>query len=183
VPIIGEMRKALLALVLVPAGAALGFVAEGLRLYPNRELAAHAIGFEGIDGKGLAGVTVFLSGGINPRYQESGSPRAVTDKEGRYELLGLANGQRVQTIPAGTYTIVVHDYSRFHNFALGSITQNRRIFTGGISFVGTKRYTVKLSPGKWTSGMYAYACSAHPRRMHGTFVVTPSQTSSTTTSP
>ena len=35
---------------------ALGFVAEGLRLYPNRELAAHAIGFEGIDGKGLAGV-------------------------------------------------------------------------------------------------------------------------------
>src|SRR5438034_2515411 len=35
---------------------ALGFVEEGLRLYPNRELAAHAIGFEGIDGKGLAGV-------------------------------------------------------------------------------------------------------------------------------
>ncbi len=35
---------------------ALGFVGESLRLYPNRELAAHAIGFEGIDGKGLAGV-------------------------------------------------------------------------------------------------------------------------------
>jgi cell division protein FtsI (penicillin-binding protein 3) len=35
---------------------ALGFVEESLRLYPNRELAAHAIGFEGIDGKGLAGV-------------------------------------------------------------------------------------------------------------------------------
>jgi cell division protein FtsI (penicillin-binding protein 3) len=35
---------------------ALGFLDESLRLYPNRELAAHAIGFEGIDSKGLAGV-------------------------------------------------------------------------------------------------------------------------------
>ena len=35
---------------------ALGFVDESLRLYPNRELAAHVIGFEGVDGRGLAGV-------------------------------------------------------------------------------------------------------------------------------
>ena len=35
---------------------ALGFLEESLRLYPNRELAAAAIGFEGLDGKGLAGV-------------------------------------------------------------------------------------------------------------------------------
>ncbi len=35
---------------------ALGFVDESMRLYPNRELAAHAVGFEGIDGRGLAGV-------------------------------------------------------------------------------------------------------------------------------
>src|SRR5439155_23216849 len=35
---------------------ALGFIEESLRLYPNRELAAHVIGFEGVDGKGLAGV-------------------------------------------------------------------------------------------------------------------------------
>jgi cell division protein FtsI (penicillin-binding protein 3) len=34
----------------------LGFVDESLRLYPNRELAAQVIGFEGIDGKGLAGI-------------------------------------------------------------------------------------------------------------------------------
>jgi hypothetical protein len=130
------MRKALLALVLVPAGAALGFVAVPARAQ-NQVL--------------IAKVGLHNSFRIN---------------------LTFPNGRRVQTIPAGTYTIVVHDYSRFHNFALGSITQNRRIFTGGISFVGTKRYTVKLTPGKWTSGMYAYACSAHPRRMHGTFVVT-----------
>jgi cell division protein FtsI (penicillin-binding protein 3) len=35
---------------------ALGFVDESMRLYPNRELAAQIIGFEGLDGKGLAGV-------------------------------------------------------------------------------------------------------------------------------
>jgi cell division protein FtsI (penicillin-binding protein 3) len=35
---------------------ALGFVEESLRLYPNRELAAHVMGFEGAEGKGLAGV-------------------------------------------------------------------------------------------------------------------------------
>jgi len=35
---------------------ALGFVDESLRLYPNRELAAHVVGFEGLDGKGLAGI-------------------------------------------------------------------------------------------------------------------------------
>jgi len=34
----------------------LGFVEESLRLYPNRELAAHVLGFEGMDGRGLEGV-------------------------------------------------------------------------------------------------------------------------------
>jgi cell division protein FtsI (penicillin-binding protein 3) len=35
---------------------ALGFVDESLRLYPARELAAHIVGFEGVDGLGLGGV-------------------------------------------------------------------------------------------------------------------------------
>ncbi len=34
----------------------LGFVQESLRLYPNRELAAHVLGFEGVDGRGLEGI-------------------------------------------------------------------------------------------------------------------------------
>jgi cell division protein FtsI (penicillin-binding protein 3) len=34
----------------------LGFMQESLRLYPNRELAAHVVGFEGLDGKGLSGI-------------------------------------------------------------------------------------------------------------------------------
>ncbi len=34
----------------------LGFVKDSLRLYPNRELAANLLGFEGADGRGLEGV-------------------------------------------------------------------------------------------------------------------------------
>ncbi len=81
--------------------------------------------------------------------------------------LTFPNGQLVRTIPAGTYTIVVHDYSTIHNFALGSQTQNRRIFTGSVPGTGTKTYTVTLTPGTYT-----YACSAHPQIMNGTFTVT-----------
>ncbi len=68
---------------------ALGFIEESLRLYPNRELAAHAIGFEGMDGKGLGGVEqssdVHLAGadgkalvGRDARGREvSGSPTVL----------------------------------------------------------------------------------------------------------
>jgi len=80
--------------------------------------------------------------------------------------LRTPSGRLVRSLPAGTYTIVVHDYSKLHNFALGSVTQNKRIFTGGILFVGTKTYTVTLEPGT-----YVYACSAHPYTMNGTFTV------------
>lgn len=41
---------------------ALGTVPEPLRLYPNRELAAHVLGFEGLDGRGLEGVELAYDG-------------------------------------------------------------------------------------------------------------------------
>ncbi|HEY6962257.1 MAG TPA: hypothetical protein VI408_10250 [Gaiellaceae bacterium] len=80
--------------------------------------------------------------------------------------LTTASGKRVTSLPAGRYVIVVHDYSAIHNFALGSVTANKRIFTGSVPGVGTKTYRVTLTPGK-----YAYACSAHPTTMHGSFSV------------
>jgi plastocyanin len=82
--------------------------------------------------------------------------------------LKFPDGSKVTSIPAGTYTFVIHDYSRIHNFALGSQTENRRLFTTGIRWIGTKRYTLTLAAGD-----YAYACSAHFRTMNGTFTVTP----------
>jgi hypothetical protein len=82
--------------------------------------------------------------------------------------LTFTNGKPVKSIPAGSYTFVVHDYSKIHNFALGSQTQNRRLFTTGIPWVGTRTYHLKLAAGR-----YAYACSVHFQTMNGTFVVTP----------
>ena len=86
----------------------------------------------------------------------------------RYSItLTFGNGRKVRSLPAGTYTLVVHDYSSIHNFALGSQTQNKRLLTTGIPWIGTRRYTLRLIPGR-----YAYACSAHYQTMNGTFVVT-----------
>lgn len=90
--------------------------------------------------------------------------------------LQMPDGTRVTSIPAGTYAIRVVDYSKIHNFALGSQTENRRIFTGSVRATGTKTYTVDLTPGK-----YAYACSAHPFTMNGTFTVTDPNAATTTT--
>ena len=91
---------------------------------------------------------------------------AAVGKNNAFTITLTLNGKRVTHLPAGTYTIVVHDYSKLHNFALGSITTNRRIFTGSIPGIGTKTYRVKLRRGS-----YAYACSAHPTTMNGRFTV------------
>jgi plastocyanin len=81
--------------------------------------------------------------------------------------LTFTNGKRVRTLRAGTYTFIVHDRSALHNFALGSRTANKRLFTTGIPFVGTKTYRLHLARGS-----YAYACSAHFQTMNGAFSVT-----------
>jgi plastocyanin len=83
--------------------------------------------------------------------------------------LAFSDGRKVKRIPAGAYTFEIHDYSAIHNFALGSQTENKRLFTGGIRWIGTTRYTRILTPGT-----YVYACSAHPYTMNGTFIVTAS---------
>jgi hypothetical protein len=56
-------------------------------------------------------------------------------------------GAERSAIPVDTYSIVVHDYSRIPNFALGSQTENKRLFTTGIRWVGTRTYTVERTRG------------------------------------
>jgi plastocyanin len=80
--------------------------------------------------------------------------------------LADANGKHVDVLTAGTYNLLVHDLSDVHNFALGSQTTGSRILTGSIEGVGDEHYTLNLTPGR-----YAYACSAHPDTMNGTFTV------------
>jgi hypothetical protein len=80
--------------------------------------------------------------------------------------LADASGQHVDVLTEGRYEFVVHDLSNIHNFALGSVTTNTRLFTGGIDFVGDETFTLDLA-----AGSYAYACSAHPDTMNGRFRV------------
>ena len=89
-----------------------------------------------------------------------------TDGPGFTIDLTDANGKHVDVLTAGQYTLLVHDLSDLHNFALGSQTTNTRIVTTGIEFVGDETYTLDLTPGR-----YAYACSAHFDTMNGRFVV------------
>ena len=89
-----------------------------------------------------------------------------TDGPGFTIDLTDANNQHVDVLTAGTYTLLVHDQSDIHNFALGDATTNTRLVTTGIEFVGDQTYTLELSPGS-----YVYACSAHFQTMFGTFRV------------
>jgi plastocyanin len=120
--------------------------------------------------RGLAGlVTACVLG--SPAAAATANPILI-GKAGRHNAyvisLRFPGGSKVKSVPAGTYTFVIHDYSRIHNFALGSQTANKRLFTTGIHWIGTKRYTLTLTPGD-----YAYACSAHYQTMNGTFTVMP----------
>jgi hypothetical protein len=121
----------------------------------------------------LVGIAMVVCTGwpLTPLATASSTNSFLIGRSGRHNryiiTLKFADGEKVRTIPAGTYTFVIHDYSRIHNFALGSQTENKRLFTTGIRWIGTKRYTLTLTPGN-----YAYACSAHYQTMNGTFVVT-----------
>jgi hypothetical protein len=121
----------------------------------------------------LIAVAAGVIGASAPSAGAGAAPRTLVADDGLHDAytisLKFPNGRLVKQIPTGTYTIVVHDHSRIHNFALGSQTANKRLFTTGIPFVGVKRYTLNL-----IAGSYAYACSAHFRTMNGTFVVTAS---------
>jgi protocatechuate 3,4-dioxygenase beta subunit len=73
------------------ATADLGVAADGFARYlaePSR--AIRGVVRDHTTGKPVAGATLFVNFWINPRYEESRWGKAVTDKDGRYELLGLA---------------------------------------------------------------------------------------------
>jgi hypothetical protein len=105
-----------------------------------------------------------------PAASQAGHPTLI-GRVGLHDAYTISlrtrGGRLVRSLPAGIYTIVIHDYSKLHNFALGSQTANKRLFTTGVAWVGTRSYTLTLTPGH-----YAYACSVHYQTMNGTFVVT-----------
>lgn len=62
--------------------------------------------------------------------------------------LKTASGKLVKTIPAGTYTFVIHDFSSIHGFSLDGPRGFAHDFTT-IPAMTTKTTTLKLKAGKY----------------------------------
>ncbi|HZR96481.1 MAG TPA: hypothetical protein VFA56_12355 [Gaiellaceae bacterium] len=90
----------------------------------------------------------------------------VVGKNNAYTISLSFNGKVAKTLKAGTYTVVVHDDSKIHNYELDGPNGKSWTFTQ-VPFVGTKTVTLKLVPGK-----YKAYCSAHESVMFQHFTVT-----------
>jgi hypothetical protein len=91
-----------------------------------------------------------------------------------------AAGGAVTHLDPGTYTLVVHDRSSFHNFRLSGPGVDA---ASDIDGVGDKTFTVTLS-----DGTYFFQCDPHSAQMRGRFTVgtvatTPTPTTPTPTTP
>ncbi len=90
----------------------------------------------------------------------------VVGKDGAFKIsLKDARGHVVRSLEAGTYTIVVRDYSKFHNFELEREHGFEREVTD-VSTVETKTMRIKL-----TRGSYEVYCDPHKESMVQRFTV------------
>jgi hypothetical protein len=74
-----------------------------------------------------------------------------------------ASGVPVTHLDPGTYSLVVHDRSDFHNFHLTGPGVDEAT---GVTVIEDRTFTVTL-----TDGMYVFVCDAHPTQMRRTFTV------------
>jgi len=82
-----------------------------------------------------------------------------------FSIVLTQGGKKVKTLKAGTYTFVISDKSAMHSFGLDGPNGFAKDFTG-VTFVGTKTFTVNLKKGK-----YKYYCRPHEAFMFGNFTV------------
>jgi hypothetical protein len=75
-------------------------------------------------------------------------------------------GVKVKSLKRGTYKFVISDKSSIHNFHLKGPNGYSKVLTG-ISYTGTKTYTITVRPGIWR-----YVCDPHSLTMKGSFTVT-----------
>lgn len=89
----------------------------------------------------------------------------VVGKNDAYTISLDQGGKVAKTLKAGTYTFVIHDDSKMHNYELDGPNGKSWSFTS-VPFVGTKTETIKLAPGK-----YKAYCEAHESVMFQHFSV------------
>jgi hypothetical protein len=86
-----------------------------------------------------------------------------------------STGALVKHLDAGTYTLVVHDHSSFHNF---DFSGPGAAVSTDVDFIGDKTFTVTLA-----DGTYFFQCDPHSAQMHGSFTVGAVTAPPTTTRP
>jgi plastocyanin len=74
-----------------------------------------------------------------------------------------ASGQPVSHLDPGTYTLLIHDHSSFHNFRLSGPAVS---VATDIEGTGDTTFTITL-----TDGTYFFQCDAHAAQMKGHFTV------------
>ena len=122
------------------------------------------------------GVAAGLAGGsADPVVLEA----VVGTNDGFDISLNGPDGRQLSTLEAGTYTIVVHDRSRLHNFHLASNQDPTVDFRTDVDFVGDQRFTVTFKRGV----RYVYACEPHFQTMFGSFFATAPTPPATTQPP
>jgi plastocyanin len=89
----------------------------------------------------------------------------VVGKNNAYKISLTFDGKVAKTLKAGTYTVVIHDDSKMHNYELDGPNGKSWTFTS-VPFVGTKSFTLKLVAGK-----YKAYCAPHESIMFQHFSV------------
>jgi len=116
----------------------------------------------------IAAVVVAVSGSSSARAEDATLTAIVGTNDGFNITLDDASGQKVTRLAPGTYTIVVDDRSKIHNFHLASNDDPTVDFRTDLEFVGEKSFTVTFRDNT----RYAYACEPHWQTMNGEFFVT-----------
>ena len=81
-----------------------------------------------------------------------------------FEIKLRQDGDDVQTLEAGRYTLSVEDQSEMHNFRLIGPGVDEEVTD--VPFVGERSVTVTLQ-----AGTYTFQCDPHASQMRGTFTV------------
>jgi plastocyanin len=90
----------------------------------------------------------------------------VVGKNNAFKItLKDSHGKLVKKLKAGTYTFVIHDDAKIHNYELDGPHGKSWKFTA-VTFVGTKTRTLKLTAGK-----YKAYCMPHESTMFQHFTV------------
>ena len=89
--------------------------------------------------------TIFLTS-LTPPPTTTPPPARLLATVGPRNTISLRNAKGVvlKRVKPGTYTVVVRDRTKAHNFHLVGKGVNRK---SGIAFVGTTTWKVKLAPG------------------------------------